>query len=212
MKLSKIVAAAGLTVAMGAFAPSVFAFGGGVGGAVGGSAGAPAVGASGGNVNGSAPSAGQPGTEYPSSAAPVGAASSDYMSSENPNAPANSTLGASSELNEKEVRRAEVNVERDIGAARAQGINVAKALHQKWLGSVSDSKGDRVDAMRHFRHAERDLRAEGFAMSRNGEEYRGGYRNGVQLNDTRQNLNADETSQTLSGAAMHANKGTNSSY
>jgi hypothetical protein len=60
----------------------------------------------------------------------------------------------------------ETKVERNIVAARANGINVAKAEHQKWLGSEALSKGDRPGAMRHFRLAER--RAEGYQMSRNG--------------------------------------------
>jgi hypothetical protein len=62
MVISKIVAAAGLTVAIGAFAPCAFAqAGGGAGGGV--VCGAPAAG--GGMMTNQAQSAGQPGTQAP---------------------------------------------------------------------------------------------------------------------------------------------------
>jgi len=47
-------------------------------------------------------------------------------------------------------------------AARANGVNVAKAQHQKWLGSMALSKGYRPGAVRHFNFAERDLNAAGY--------------------------------------------------
>jgi hypothetical protein len=91
------------------------------------------------------PSAGQPGTQAPASAAPVGSASSDYMSSESANGPQNSSAnGPSAQNEETQARRLETKVERDIGSARSNGLNVAKAAHQKWLGSTALSKGDRV--------------------------------------------------------------------
>lgn len=69
MNISKILTAAGLTVAIGGFAPSVFAqAGGGAGGGAG--AGAPAVAGSGANMTHQAPSEGQPGTQAPASTAP----------------------------------------------------------------------------------------------------------------------------------------------
>src|SRR5215470_4283093 len=138
MKLGKIAAAAGLTIAMGAFTPVVFAQAGG--GATGGcvSAGMPA--ASSGMVN-QAPSEGQPGTQAPASAAPVGKASSDYMSSKETNAPQDYSMSRESTYNEEQARWHETKLERDITAARAAGINVGSAQHQKWLGSIALSKG-----------------------------------------------------------------------
>jgi len=168
MKISKILTAAGLTVAIGGFGPSVFAqAGGGAGGVAGGgaAAGAPAVAGSGANITHQVPSEGQPGTQ---SAAPGGSASSDYMSNDGANGPENSSMsGPSAQNEETRTRWLETKVERDIVAARADGVNVAKAQHQKWLGSAALSKGDRAGATRHFQRAERDLRAEGFRMSRN---------------------------------------------
>lgn len=137
MVISKIVAAAGLAVAIGAFAPCAFAqAGGGAAGAARGGvvSGAPAA-SGGGMMTNQAPSAGQPGTQAPASAAPVGSASSDYMSSETANGPQNSSVsGPSAQNEETRARRLETKVERDIGAARSNGVNVAKATHQKWLG------------------------------------------------------------------------------
>jgi hypothetical protein len=199
MKISKIVTAAGLTVALGAFAPCVFAQAGGAGGAA---AGMPGTG-SGTNVTNQAPSEGQPGTQAPASAAPVGSASSDYMSSEAPNGGSNATMdGPSATDAETQTRALETKVERDIVSARANGIDVSKAEHQKWLGSTALSKGNRTNAMRHFERAERDLRAKGYQVSRNN----------VQTNDTRANLNAHETNQDANAANMHSNRGTNASY
>jgi hypothetical protein len=206
MKLTKTITAAGLTIALGAFAPCVFAAGGA--GAAGGG-GAPAAGVPGGNTTGSAPAAGQPGTEAPASAAPVGAASSDYMSHEGANASANSSIsGPSAQNSETRARWLETKVERDVVAARAKGVNVAKAQHQKWLGSEALSKGDRANAMRHFRIAERDLGDEGFQVSRNSQMNR----TSVNENSTSTNTNANDTSQNPSAANMHSNQGTNSSY
>jgi hypothetical protein len=199
MKINRIVAAAGLTVALGAFAPSAFALGGAAGGAA---AGVPAAGGSTSGTNG-APSEGQPGTQAPASAAPIGSASSDYMSNEGANGPQNSSMTGPSAINsETEARRLETKAERDIVRARTDGLNVAKAQHQKWLGSIALSKGDRTGAVRHFELAEHDLRAEGFNLSRNG----------VQYNDSRTNLNANETSQPSDAANMHSNRGTNAAY
>lgn len=91
--------------------------------------------------------------------------------------------GPSAQDEETRARWLETKVERDIVAARADGVNVSKAQHQKWLGSTALSKGDRTGATRHFQRAERDLRAAGFRMSRNS----------MQDNDSRTNLNANET-------------------
>jgi hypothetical protein len=199
MKISKIIAAAGLTVAVGAFAPSAFA-------QVGGAAGVPAVGGT--NITGQAPSAGQPGTQAPASAAPVGSAQSDYMSSESPNAPQNSSISGPSATNkETRARWLETKVERDIVSARSNGVNVGKAAHQKWLGSVALSKGDRVDAIQHFNRAERDLRAAGFNVSNAA-----GSNVSRPNNLPRSNLHGNETSQELNGADMNSNRGTNAAY
>ncbi|HJU09572.1 MAG TPA: hypothetical protein VJ728_01780, partial [Candidatus Binataceae bacterium] len=167
------------------------------------SAGMPAAGGAGSSMTGQPPATGQPGTQAPASAAPVGSASSDYMSHEGANGAEHSSIsGPSAKNSETHARRLETKVERDIAAARADGVNVAKAQHQKWLGSTALSKGDRAGAMHHFKLAERDLRAEGYRMSRNN----------VQYNDTRTNLNANETSQTPNAANMHSNRGTNAAY
>jgi hypothetical protein len=122
------------------------------------------------------------------------------MSSESANGPQNlSVSGPSAQNEETQARRLETKVERDIGAARSTGVNVAKAAHQKWLGSAALSKGDRADALRHFNLAERDLRAAGYSMSRNG----------VQYGDSHTNLNPNESSQPSNAADMHSNRGTN---
>jgi hypothetical protein len=140
MEIRKILATAGLALAIGAFAPCAFAQGGA-------------------GVN-QAPSEGQPGTQAPASAAPVGSGVSSYMSHEAPgdtsteNAPP--TLGAATKQEQK-ANRMEVKLERDITAARARGANVAAAQHQKWLGSIALRKGDRSEAMREFAKAEHDL-------------------------------------------------------
>ncbi|MBV8771478.1 MAG: hypothetical protein JO166_03960 [Deltaproteobacteria bacterium] len=200
MQIKKVLTAAGLTIAMGAFAPSVFAQAGAGGAAAGG---APVTSGTGQGVTGQAPSTGAPGTQAPASAAPVGSASSDYMAHEGANGPENSSISGPAATNaETHARWLETKTERDIVAARAKGMNVAKAQHQKWLGSTALSKGDRPGAIRHFERAENDLRAEGYRVSRNG----------VQYNDTRTNLNANETSQNPNAANMHSNNGTNSAY
>jgi hypothetical protein len=103
---------------------------------------------------------------------------------------------------ETEVRRKEVAVQRDIVAARAHGLNVATAQHNKWLGSIALAKGDRDTAMKDFNRAENDLRKAGYRMSENG----------VQLNGSRSNLNANETDQTPNAANMHPNSGASSAY
>ncbi len=206
MKISKTAIAAGLTIAIGAFAPCAFAQAGGAGGgaAAGGVAsGAPATSAGGENMTRQSPSAGQPGTQAPASAAPVGSASSDYMANEGASGAKNGSMSGPTETNsETHARALETKVERDIVAARANGKNVAKAQHDKWLGSVALSKGDRPAAMKHFQRAERELRAEGYRMSRNSEQY----------NSSRTNLNANATSQDPSATNMHGNRGANAAY
>ena len=201
MKLSKIAAAAGLTIAMGAFAPVVFAQAGG--GAAGGgvSAGMPGAGSGSAMIN-QAPSAGQPGTQAPASAAPIGKASSDYMSSKETNAPQDYSMSSESTYSEEQARWNETKLEHDITAARAAGINVNKAAHQKWLGSVALSKGDRAEAMRHFQLAEQDLNNEGFRVSSNNAQY----------NNSNTYLNGNKTSEETNGANLHSNRGTNSAY
>jgi hypothetical protein len=100
------------------------------------------------------------------------------MSSESANGLQNSSVnGPSAQNEETQARRLETKVEREIGAERSNGINVAKAVHQKWLGSTALSKGDRTDALRHFNLAERDLRAAGYRMSRNGVQCGGSHTN-----------------------------------
>jgi hypothetical protein len=203
MKFGKIAAAAGLSLALGAFAPPVFAQAGGGGG--GGSAatggGMPATSGSGQSVTNGSPSEGQPGTQAPSSAAPLGNASSDYMSSEGPNAAANSAPSGQSATNsETQLRRTEVGIERDITTARHNGLNVPKAEHQKWLGSMALAKGDRVSAMRHFDRAKRDLATQG------------GNAGATSQNESRSNLHANETSQPANAANMHSNNGASSAY
>jgi hypothetical protein len=188
MKINKLVSIGGLAITIGAFAPAVFAQTGG----------APSAGGAG--VTANAPATGQPGTQAPASAAPIGSASSDYMSHEGHTPPTVSTPASTRE--ETEARRTEVMVQRDIVAARARGLNVATAQHQKWLGSIALSKGDRATAMKDFNHAETDLRKAGYKMSENG----------VRLNDNRTNLNANETDQTPNAANMHPNSGANSAY
>jgi hypothetical protein len=200
MKISKVVTAAGMTIALGAFAPFVFAQAGagGVGSAT--SGGVPVTS---GGITSQPPSAGQPGTEAPASAAPIGAASSDYMASEGANGAKTSSMSGPTATNsETHARRLETKVERDIVAARANGMNVAKAQHQKWLGSMALSKGDRPAAVRHFELAERDLRLEGSGISRNGEQY----------NRSRTNTNANETDQYTNAVNMHSNRGANTAY
>jgi hypothetical protein len=200
MKIGKTLTAAGLTVAIGAFAPSVFAFGaGGVGS---GAPGMPAT-SSGQSVTQETPAEGQPGTQAPASASPIGSASSDYMSNEGADGPADSSMsGPSSQYSETRARALETTVEREIVAARADGMDVASAEHQKWLGSTALSQGDRDGAMRHFDLAQNDLRAERFPVSGNN----------VQYNNSWTNLNANDTSQNASGSDMQPNRGTNDAY
>src|SRR5437764_12753964 len=122
MNISKVVTAAGLTIAIGAFAPSVFAQAGagGVGGVAPG--GAPVPSGTGATM-GQAPAAGQPGTQAPASAAPVGAASSDYMSNEGAKGAKESSMSGPAATNsETHARSLETRVERDIVAARANGM------------------------------------------------------------------------------------------
>jgi hypothetical protein len=196
MKFSKVVSAAALTITIGALAPSVFAQAPAGGAPAGGM---PVTGTNG--ITNQAPSTGQPGTQAPASAAPVGAASSDYMANEGANAATNSSISGPAATNsETYARSLETQVERDLVAARAKGMNVAKAQHQKWLGSMALSKGDRPGAVRHFQRAEHELRAEGVSS------------NGVQANDSRTNLNANETSQDLNAVNMHSNRGANAAY
>lgn len=194
MKFNKVATAAALTIAIGALASAVFAQAGGGGGMS-------ATGTNG--ITNQAPSTGQPGTQAPASAAPIGAASSDYMANEGANGAKRSTMsGPATTSSETYARSLENRVERDIVAARGKGMNVAKAQHHKWLGSMALSKGDRPGAVRHFQRAEDELRAEGLRVSRNG----------VQANDARTNLNANETSQDPNAVNMHSNRGANAAY
>jgi hypothetical protein len=202
MKIGKVVTAAGFTFAICAFAPSAFAQAG-AGGAAGAPGGMPATSAGGQSATNQAPSAGQPGTQAPASAAPVGAASSDYMANEGRNGARNSSIsGPGASNSETRARWLETKVERDIVAARANGMNVAKAEHHKWLGSVALSKGDRSGAMRHFDLAENDLNSTGFRTGRGNQQY----------SNSRTNLNAHETNQSTNAANMHSNRGANSAY
>jgi hypothetical protein len=82
---------------------------------------------------------------------------------------------------------------------RVRRANVAKAQHQKWLGSMALSTGDRPGAVRHFQHAEDELRAEGLRVSSNS----------LEANDSRSNLIANETSQDPNAVNMHSNGGAN---
>ena len=199
MKLGKGVSAAALTIAIGAFAPSVFAQASAGGGAP--AVGVPAAGNQG--ITNQPPSTGQPGTQAPASAAPVGAASSDYMANEGANAATNSSMSGPAATNsETYARLLETQVERELLTARAKGMNVAKAQHQKWLGSMALSKGDRPRAVQHFQQAENELSAENLRASSNN----------VQANDSRSNLNANETSQDPNAVNMHSNRGANAAY
>jgi hypothetical protein len=201
MKFSKVATAAALTIAVGAIAPSVFAQGGAPGGGGAPAGGIPAAGTNG--ITNQAPYAGQPGTQAPASAAPIGAASSDYMANEGAHGAKNSSMSGPAAINsETYARSLETEVERDLVAARTKGINVAKAQHHKWLGSMALSKGDRPGAVRDFQRAENELRAEGFRVSGNG----------LQANDSRTNLNANETSQDPNAVNMHSNRGANAAY
>jgi hypothetical protein len=97
------------------------------------------------------------------SPAPLGSGSADYMKSEGPNETRNSTMTGPSATNaEIQASQLETQVQRDIVAARARGLNVANAQHEKLVGSTALSKGNRANAMRHFEQAERELRAAGF--------------------------------------------------
>jgi hypothetical protein len=197
MKFSKVVSAAALTITIGALTPSVFAQAPAGGAPAGGM---PVTGTNGINQ---APSAGQPGTQAPASPAPIGAASSDYMANEGANGAKNSSMSGPAATNSDIYARSlETRVERDLVAARARGMNVAKAQHQKWLGSMALSKGDRPGAVRHFQRAEDELRTEGFRVSSNG----------VQANDAQSNLNANEISQDPNAVNMHANNGANAAF
>ncbi|MBV8357498.1 MAG: hypothetical protein JO189_06120 [Deltaproteobacteria bacterium] len=184
---------------MGAFAPAVFAQAGGAAGGV--SAGMPA-GSGAANMVNQAPSAGQPGTQAPASAAPIGKASSDYMSSKETNAPQDYSMSKQSTYNEEQARWHETKLERDITAARAAGINVGSAQHQKWLGSIALSKGDRTEAMRHFMRADQDLNDAGFRVSSNNMQYK----------NSNTYLNGNKADQETNGANLHSNRGTNSAY
>jgi hypothetical protein len=157
MNLKALASIGSLAIAFGVLSPPVFAQG------------APAAGT--GNITNSAPATGQPGTEPSSSAAPGGSASSDYMSHAGRNAAANSPpSGPRGTSDETTARRREVEVQRDIVAARSHGYDVVKAQHEKVLGSIALSKGDRTGAMSHFSSALQDLNAKGYKISSNGDE------------------------------------------
>jgi len=111
-------------------------------------------------------------------------------------------MSSESTYSEEQARWNETKLERDITAARAAGINVNKAAHHKWLGSVALSKGDRAEAMRHFQLAEQDLNNEGFRVSSNNAQY----------NNSNTYLNGNKTSEETNGANLHSNRGTNSAY
>jgi hypothetical protein len=199
MKFGKTVAAAGLAMTLGAFAPPLFAQSSGAGGGTSANSVSSTTNGNESAGNTGQDTAGQPGTQAPASAAPLGSSSSDYMSSEGPDAAANSgPSGRMATNSEKQLRSKEVALERDIVRARANGANVSKAQHQKWLGSMALAKGDRVSAMRHFSHAEQDLTRE-----RN---------NGAPSNESRGDAHANQTNQPSNAANMHSNNGTNAAY
>jgi hypothetical protein len=77
---------------------------------------------------------------------------------------------------------------------RVRRANVAKAQHQKWLGSMALSTGDRPGAVRHFQHAEDELRAEGLRVSSNS----------LEANDSRSDLTTNETSQDPNAVNLRA--------
>jgi hypothetical protein len=134
------------------------------------------------------------------------------MANEGANGAKNSSMtGPGATNSETHARWWETKVERDIVAARANGVNVAKAQHHKWLGSEALSKGDRPGAMRHFQQAENDLRAQGFRVSQNNAQYNNSRAN-MQYNNSRTNLNANETSQNPNASNMHSNRGANTAY
>jgi hypothetical protein len=163
----------------------------------------PAVGTNG--ITNQAPSEGQPGTQAPASAAPVGAAASDYMANEGANGAQNSSMsGPAATRLETYARSLEITVERDLVAAHAEGVDVAKAQYQKWLGTMALTKGDRVGAVRHFELAENELRSEGVPVPVSS--------NGVQATDSLSNLHSNETSQNPNAVNMHSNRGANAAY
>jgi hypothetical protein len=199
MEIKRVLAAAGLTVALGAFAPTVFAQVAGF--PSGGLGGMPGAGTGTQTFQSQSPALGEPGTEAPASAAPIGAASSDFMASER-NAGGEPELTLSSAIqDETRARDMEVRLEREIVNARVRGENVALAQRQKYLGSYALAKGDRPNAIRHFKQTQIDLR-EAANMAENG----------VQYNDNRVNLNADETDQTPNAVNMHPNPSARTVY
>jgi hypothetical protein len=197
MKITNILAAAGLSLTVASFAPPVWAQVGGT------SSGMPGAGA---GVNGplqQAPSAGQPGTQAPASAAPIGASTSDWMSSEGRSAAAHSSVlpQAGTANKEKRLRAEETGLERDLVAYRARGYNVQPAVWQKWLGSEALSRGDQKGAAIHFNKAKNDLRRLSEARANTHPNY-----------SSDAQLHGNETSQATSATDMHSNRGSSSVY
>jgi hypothetical protein len=186
MNLKKLVTVASLILAVGAFAPAIFAQVGGVTRVTGGS-----------NVVPESPSNGQPGTEMPASAAPVGAGEAAYMSHENVRHRSEAPSSLHTEIKEEEqANRMEVMLERQIDAARARGGDVAAAQRERGLGSISLRKGRRREALSYFANAERDL-------------------NNQRLSDNsiqNSRLRVKETDQTPNAVNMHPNSSASTTY
>ena len=114
MEIKRVLAAASLTVTLGAFASTVFAqVAGGFP-----SGGMPGAGNGTQTFQSQSPALGEPGTEAPASAAPIGAASSDFMASErNTRGEPELTLNSAIQ-DETRARDMEVGLEREIASAR----------------------------------------------------------------------------------------------
>ena len=229
MKVRTVLAAAGLSLTVASFSPPVFAQVGGVGSAGGvasavggaptgfGAAGVPGGLGVGGSVVsagtpvgngisgifGQAPSAGQPGTQAPASAAPIGTSTSDWMSAEGSNIAEHSSLmpGPQDTQAEKQLRMREKTLERAIVAYRAYSYNVQPAAWEKWLGSESLARGDRIDATKHFDNAAMDLRK----LSEAGPY-------ALRSDHSDSALHGNQTSETMNAANMHSNRSSSSVY
>jgi hypothetical protein len=199
MKFTRVLAAAGLALSVAAFAPPVFAQAGGAAGAPG-SAGMPGANS---GVTGSAPevqsapSTGQPGTQASSSAAPIGSGESAWMSESGDRAAQNGSLpNPESTQAETQARRAEVGLQRQITAARAQGYNVHRAQHYKWLGSVSLAKGDHETAMKDFQKSYQALHQQGYASARKQNHENSFSPGWMSSNPNATNMHPNESSRT----------------
>jgi hypothetical protein len=200
MKVRTVLAAAGLSLTVASFSVPVFAQVGVGGGTV--NAGVPAAGGSTG-VFQQAPSAGRPGTQAPASAAPIGTSTSDWMSKEGHSIAEHSSPipGPQDTQLEKQLRVQETTLERDIVAYRALGYSIQPAAWEKWLGSESLARGDRIDAAKHFQKAAMDLRQ----LAEAGQY-------ALRSNHSYSTMHGNETSEIMNAANMHSNRTSSSVY